>query len=333
MKLRLGLCVGMWGLTSCGGEGPAQGEKLLDTGWFTDTADLVGDACRHRVVATLPEDKATGWYWRDSLELFVSTAQHERYDTYLIDENGIRLSVEPEWSEEGLSATLTAPSGLQANHTYTWHVHDCLEDGVVTFTTSELGEPLSGGASSLTDRTFLLDLASADWTQPPGLGPVLALYFTTPVLLGVEAATVDTIDFLGAPGAVDALAGVIQDRQAPTWDFGATSFVDAPFFEAEVDEVVFAFEGTSVVVSGFRLEGTFSAAGDAFGGAQLTGQADTRHLGMLLGDPDNMGAMCDYAQKLGIFCDPCADGEPYCLDMTVQNLEGVWVPGLELVKR
>ena len=111
MKLRLGLCIGMWGLTSCGGQGPAQGEKLLDTGWFTDTADLVGDACRHRVVTTLPEDKATGWYWRDPLELFVSTGQHERYETYLIDENGIRLSVEPEWSEEGLSATLTAPSG------------------------------------------------------------------------------------------------------------------------------------------------------------------------------------------------------------------------------
>ena len=333
MSVRGVICAGLWGLASCGGEGPAQGKKLTDTGWFTDTADLVGDACRHRVVTTQPEDTSTGWYWRDPLELFVSTDQHERYETYLIDENGIRLAVEPEWSVEGLSATLTPPGGLQANHTYSWHVHDCLEDGVVTFTTSELGEPLSGGASSLTDRTFLLDLASADWTEPPGLGPVLALYFTTPVLLGVEVATVESIDFLGAPGAVDALAGVIQDRQAPTWDFGATPFVDAPFFEAEVDEVVFAFEGTSVVVHGFHLEGTFSASGETFGGGLLTGQADTRHLGMLLGDPDNMGAMCDYAQKLGIFCDPCTDGESYCLDMTVQDLEGVWVPGLELVQR
>jgi hypothetical protein len=327
------LCMGLAVLCSCGGGSPDRAKKLIDTGWFTDTADWVGDACRHRIVTTQPADKATGWYWREPLELFVSTEQHERYETYLIDADGIRLPVEPEWSEEGLSAKLTVPGGLRANHTYTWHVHDCLEDAVVTFQTSEFGEPLTGGASSLTDRTYLLDLTAADWTQPPGLGPVLALYFTTPVLLGVEVASVDSIDFLGAPGAADPLAGVIQDRQASTWDFGATSFASSPYFEAEVDEVIFAFQGTSVVVNDFRLEGTFNASGEAFGGALLTGQADTRHLGMLLGDPDNLGAMCEYAGKLGIFCDPCPDGESYCLDMAVEDLEGLWVPGLELVKR
>lgn len=314
-------------------DGLTEGPRLTDTGWFTDTADLVGEDCRYRLVTTLPEDGTTGWYWRDPLTMYVSTASQERYETYLVDGAGVRLPTEPVWSDDGLSATLTVDGGLNADHTYAWHLRDCLEERVVSFSTSGLGAPLVGGATSVKGNTYVLDLANADWVQPAGLGPVLALYFDTPILLGVENATASTVEFIGAPGAAAAGGGLMQDREASTWDFGDASFLSAPYFEASVAEVVFAFQGTSVPVSSFGLAGTFAADGGSLGGVTLGGLADTRQLGALLGDPDNESALCDYAETLGLSCDPCEDGEVFCMVLSVENVTAQQVEGLELVRR
>ena len=133
VSLLLGGCPRKGGLT----EGP----RLTDTGWVTDTADLVGEDCRYRLVTTLPEDGATGWYWRDPLTMYVSNASPERYDSYLVDASGVRLPTSPVWSDDGLSATMTVDGGLTASQTYAWHLRDCLEERVVSFSTSELGAP------------------------------------------------------------------------------------------------------------------------------------------------------------------------------------------------
>jgi hypothetical protein len=329
-----GVLVASLGMSGCSRkDGLTEGPRLTDTGWFTDPADLVGDDCRYRLVTTLPEDGATGWYWRDPLTMYVSTASEDRYETYLVDGSGVRLPTVPVWTDDGLSATLSVDGGLEADESYAWHIRDCLEERVLSFSTSELGAPLLGGATSLKGNTYVLDLASADWVQPAGLGPVLALYFDTPILLGVENATASVLEFIGAPGAAAAAGGLMQDREASTWDFGEASFSQAPYFDASVDEVVFAFQGTTVPVSSFGLTGTFAADGSSLGGVRLGGLADTRQLGALLGDPDNESALCDYAETLGLACDPCDDGEVFCMVLSVENVTAQQAEGLELVRR
>ena len=39
------------------------------------------------------------------------------------------------------------------------------------------------------------------------------------------------------------------------------------------------------------------------------------------------------AAGIGVECEPCADGEPYCLYIEARDLDGVLLPGLHLVER
>ena len=309
-------------------------EKLLDTGWFTDTATGEGDNCLHQVVTTLPEDGAVGWYWRDHPVVYVQTDEDKsKYEAFLVDEDGVRLRAEETWIDGSLAFEVAFVDGLKANHDYQLVLRDCAGEQVVHFRTSKFGEGLDAGPQGLVGNTYVLDLAGAEWVQPPGLGPLLQLYFTTPVLLGVQSADAATIDFLGAPGEIDPFEGILQDSQQQTWDFDGTGFNAAPFFRADVDEVNFKFDGLDIPVYGFRVEGTFASDGSEFGGGLLKGNADTRNLGVQLGEPDNPGAMCGYAESLGIRCQACDDGEPYCLDLEVQDVRGTLVPGLTLRPR
>jgi hypothetical protein len=322
-------------LAGCGNkDGDKPVDKLLDTGWFVDTASGDGLNCLHQVVLTDPEDGVRDWYWRDYPRVYVDTDEDKsKYEVFLVDEDGVRLRAEQAWVEGSLAFDVQFVGGLKAKHGYRMFIRDCAGERVVNFRTSPYGEPLESGAAGLIDNTYVLDLAGAEWVQPPGLGPLLQLYFTTPVLLGVQSADNDTIDFLGAPGIIDPFAGIQQDTTQQTWDFDGTSFTAAPFFRADVDEVNFSFDGLDIPVYGFRVEGTFAADGSSFGGGLLSGNADTRNLGVQLGEPDNPAAMCGYAESLGIACKPCPDGEPYCLDLAVQDVDGMKVPGLKLRRR
>jgi hypothetical protein len=323
-------------LVGCGGGDDVQTtEKLLDTGWFVDTATGDGLNCQHQVVLTEPEDGALDWYWRDFPRVYVETNEDpSKYEVFLVDEEGVRLRAEQSWpDEDSLSFEVQFVGGLKASHTYQMIIRDCAGERVVSFTTSPLGAPLQSGPQGLVNSTYVLDLATAEWVQPPSLGPLLQLYFTTPVLLGVESADSSSIDFLGAPGEIDPFEGILQDTEQQTWDFDGTGFTDSPYFQADVDEVNFRFDGLDIPVFDFSVAGTFAADGSEFGGGALLGNADTRNLGVQLGEPDNLAAMCGYAESLGILCKPCPDGEPYCLDLEVQGVTGTLVPGLTLQRR
>jgi hypothetical protein len=66
----------------------------------------------------------------------------------------------------------------------------------------------------------------------------------------------------------------------------------------------------------------------------LSGDGDTRYLGCLIpgsdGDPN---AVCALAAPLGVTCEPCPDGEPYCLHIEASDLEGVFLNGVSIIER
>jgi hypothetical protein len=318
---------------ACKRDPEPQPDKLLDTGWFTDTAAWTGDACTHRFVSSVPEAGVADWYYRDVPRINVATEARDRYEAFVVDQFDVQVPTEMVWSEFGLSFDLNFVDGLLADHRYEIHVRDCLEEVIIPFRTSELGVPLESGPAGLVGNTYVLDLNNADWKQPAGLGPLLALYFTTPVLLGVEDASAAQIDWLGAPGRIDTFDGIVQDETQAAWDFAPSDFSTHPFFDSRVDEVVFLFDGVEIPVRNFKLEGTFSSDGRGMGGTVLQGEADTRNLGGFLGEPDNPGAMCEYAASLGVSCQRCDDGEPVCLDMLVTGVDASLLPGVQLKKR
>lgn len=318
-------------VAGCKHEDEKPPQDLLDTGWFTDTANP--SQCVARVASTEPVDGATAWYWRDFPRVFVESKVDDGFVTRLIDPSGNLVDTHPVWSDDGLNFEVAFDGGLEASATYTLHLEDCATVQDVTFTTDALGAPLLGGPESLAGKTWQLDLANATWRKPEGLGPLLLLYFTIPVLLGVQFSDDTLVDFIGAPGMTSASGKLVQDVAAASWDFPPTPFDQAPYFDAQTDEVTFAFSGTLTPVNDFRFTGTFAADGSRIGGGVLSGLADTRNLGALNNQPDDLDAICALAALIGTACVPCPDGGNYCLDMEVRDVVGTLVPGLSLQER
>lgn len=322
-------------LTGCKKQADPPPDRLLDTGWFVDTAAraLDPDTCPSRFVDSRPAGGEGQWYWRDRPVLFTATDNREAYDAWLVDGFGNRLDTELVWAETGVSFELQWEGFLEPSTDYTLWRRDCSVTEAIEFRTSELGAPITEGAASLVGTTFRLDLVNATWVEPGALSTLLALYFTTPILLGVQYADGSHLDLLGAPGAVDTFGAVAQQTSAPTWDFPIQPFDQQPYFEAEVDFIQLDYNtGSQVVaipVQDFRLFGTIGPDGASFGGGEISGLADTRDLGVVLGDDDD-DAICEFAESLGVSCQPCDDGQPYCLKIIGEDVEGTRVDGLTL---
>jgi hypothetical protein len=326
------IAFGMW--LACHAEpadtfGPAP--TVTDTGWFS--VEPTTSACEATVVATEPSAGATDWYWRSPVTVFVSASDPAAVTAHLRGPSGVEVPTTLGWAPEGLSLTLTAADGLAPDADHVLVVDDCAGRTEVPFRTSAFGQPLIGGPGALVGKTWELDFVHASWLEPQGLGPLLTLYFTTPVLLGARFATPTAIDLLGAPGKTNLDGFLVQDLTAPTWDFPLSDFATAPYLIATSDNVVFDFEDVSVPIEDFRFESTFSADGATLGGTVVSGLADTRNLGVFANDPDNPSAICALAATLGTVCVPCQDGGPYCLDMLVADVAGTLVTGLTLQER
>jgi hypothetical protein len=310
--------------SGCGREAP---EPLLDTGWFTEPPD---PECEAQILRTTPADGVTDWYHRNPLAVTVATSEDpSAYTATLYDADGAVVALTPSWS--GPEWRLAPEAPLAPGSDYALHLRDCAGPSVARFSTSPLGAALAMDPSALVGRTYRFDMSAARWDEPPGIGAILSLYFTRPILIGVEWASDDLIDLLGAQGVADGTGGTVQFRGEPTWDFPVTSFGGAPYVEARAPEVHITFDGVELVVTDFTLSGTFSSDGATFGGGRVAGLGDTRHLGALFNQPGDEGAACDITEGFGAPCVPCPDDEPYCLDLSARDAAGQWLPDVTLV--
>ena len=160
---------------------------------------------------------------------------------------------------------------------------------------------------------------------------MLSLYFTTPILIGVEWADEAIIDLLGAMGRVTEAGAFVQTGD-PTWDFPVADFSDQPLLAATAPRVDVEFQGVAVTIYDFSLEGTFAADGSQLGGGVVRGVGDTRNMGVFIGN-DDPGALCDLAESMHSECIACPDGFRYCLEMEAHSVDGSLVQGLTLVRR
>jgi hypothetical protein len=254
---------------------------------------------------TSPSSGDDPWLYSDPLR--VTFDEPGKSATFgIVDAAGTPIAFTPIWDEGSTAVSLDAE--LTGSTSYTVTVTACEVTTSVDFTTSVYGSPLTIDPSKLVGNTYLFDLATAQYSQPPGIGALVALYVSAQVLIGIEAANASTIDLLGGQGVID--GGMYeQDLGVDTFAFTA-DFTAAPFLRGAADEIQIVVDNTYTLYD-FSIEGTFEPDGSSIGGAQLAMKVDTTNLGeaMNLPDDDDPMAVCNFLEPLGIPCETCPGGK------------------------
>ncbi len=296
-----------------------------------DTGDTTETPCEVSLLETDPLYGNTAWYYRDALSLTFDGEAGKLADISVVDGDGAAVALSVEWDDTGFNATVIAADGSWDGSTdYTLLVDICDASTEVVFSTTAYGESLSDDESSLIGNAYYIDMSQATYTKPAGVGAIMALYLSEPLLLGVVDATETTLDIIAAQGYIHDTSGeVLQDTDYATWDFGQADFTDSPFFAAS-GETLFEYNGVEIPVYSFAIEGTFSADATSIGGASFQGLGDTRNMGPLLQLGNDPGVTCELLGKYGLSCEECPDGEVLCLSIAGDFEDAELLPDVTL---
>mgnify|MGYP003950594865 CR=1 FL=1 len=319
-------------LVACGGKESLPSASQDDTSSNTADDTDTEEPCETAVVETTPQSGQTGVYYRDSIEV-VFDDDGSSSSIVLYDPEEVVVEAEISWGDGNLKATITPTDALEASTAYMLEVEICQSTTLVAFETDDFGSDLDYEPEDLIGLTFNFDLGGADYEEPEGLGAVIGLYLSQPLLIGVTDASADSISLLGAQGIVDDVtAEVTQDEDFGTWDFGAADFTSNPYFSSDTDEIIIDYNGYEIPIYYFQLKGTFSSDATSIGGGHAEGLADSRNMGPLIEQGDDPNAVCELADSLGLECEACPDGEVYCMTLIANFDEATLEPGLMLTE-
>ncbi len=293
---------------------PGGGRDTGDTGGDTDDTHT-GGPCRTTVVDVSPSQGAVDFYYRSAIEFTLS----EPDDSALIE---TKIAGTQSTSSDGLTVRWTPTAPLTPNTAYSAILHYCTGDVTINFRTSDLGSPVADPAA-LAGRGYKLDLAGARWVEPAGLGSVMSSSFQEmPVYLSVATVSGSTIDVFGEFGRTAGPRGTEPDYCAPTLDFPGADFSASPHVEVVAPTATFTLSGVATTATNVTMSGDFSADGLSTGGGVIQASVDTRPLDIGFFDGE-IGAFCQTMGSLGVACEACTDGEPYCMAVQIEQIAGV----------
>ena len=299
----------------------ASADTEADTDTDTDAdADADADAdmdCNVDIDDISPRDNESGVYYKRSVEVLLD-GDDSTATIAVSDGGGNPVAGVVDNSGDVVSFTADPNLVPDSEHTitFTW----CGGEEKTTFQTSELGLPLE---ADLTGTTFALDLGSATWDEPAGLGDLVSGYVDISLLVGVQSADTE-IDFIGAMGAD---GGDEQDMCLPTIDFDPSDFSGAPDFLVGPEDLPIAIMEVSATVFGMEVGGTIAPDGSSMGGVVMKGAFDIAEIGPALGgvfgfdlsDPD---VACGTIAMLGIICGECPHKEElHCLSLHLSDID------------
>lgn len=288
----------------------------------TNTGDT-GQACTNAIQTQFPQPGATDAYYRTKVRFTLLTADPGATIS-VADAAG--TAVAGDVSVDGVVVTFTPSAPLAPSTSYTVTLSYECGDAEVSWTTSEVGNPLD---VDVTNKVYDLDLASGEWIQPAGVGELIAGLVTdvevlvSPVDVGAE------IELLGALGTgADA-----QDICTETFALTGAAFED-PYFELAADVLPLEIEGITANIEDLFLGGAFAPDGTSISGTELRGSVDTRPLDEVIVPGGDVGATCDLVADFGVPCAPCADGSgDFCLSIAVENIYAAEIDADPLVER
>jgi len=215
------------------------------------------------------------------------------------------------------------------------------------FSTGPHGQVLTN-EQDLINTTFEIDLASANFVEPPGVGSIIASQLKGFHLLFMP---LDTSNFdmgllhtLGGLG-IEEGGGIDQNPCSGTLPFtyGSDGLIDTdddapadwdnPRFIVGPTDLELAIQGTSARLHEVYLEGVVHPDLDDMQGMTFEGVLDTRALDNLLSDDGGEGAACEFlSDTLAITCEECGGDYPgpYCLGALATDMVAVKIPGLVL---
>ena len=182
-----------------------------------------------------------------------------------------------------------------------------------TDTTSTTGTPVE-----LAGRAYRLDLSRGDFVKPAGLADLLLGNADGDPLVSIAAAGASSLELVHAWEQDDSEA---QDECIPTERVEATW--SAPAFESSPTDYWALLLG-GVPLSSYRVAGSLDPMTGEMSDVSVDFVLDQREAGRMLestfgtSDPDEV---CEFFAGFGAPCEPCADGEPYCVPFLVENIE------------
>ncbi len=308
---------------------PEQGDLPTDTGTEEDTGGVVD--CDATVSSTPSVDlPSSSWFFRDAVELTFDEV-NVALDLTLTDSSGSDVPVGYEWNESREIAHVLPESGTwMGDEDYTLVASFCGTSETLTFGTSEYGLPLESDADSLVGNTYNIDLASAEYTHPPGIGTLLSQNIDQPLLFGIEASNGSSLDFIAALGMYTNTGGI--EQTTGLWTFPGADFSSAPYFDAYAETLEIQYGSIEIPIFDFEISGTFSADAQKMGFAHFEGLGDTRGISAELGTGDE-NMLCNLLANSGEGCVACPNAtgdEKFCVFLAGDIEEVLMVPNLIL---
>lgn len=228
-------------------------------------------------------------------------------------------------AEDGTTLTLTTAGLLETDTVYTVTTEVCGSTASFAFTTvagggDDGGDDGGGGDGidvpndDLIGNTYSLDLATATWHEPSGLGAILGTIFQDPLLFGVtDASEEDLWVAIATTEQGSGSSGVLTVDTVT--EIGQTSFADAPLLVTNPTDLTLTYSGVDIPVEGLGLSVFFAEDGSELVSARATALGDTRNVGAALGLGSGPDSLCTTLSGLGVTCVDCSDGQPLCIEM------------------
>jgi len=245
--------------------------------------------------------------------------------------------------DNGRTLVFTADATFAASTTFSVTIaQTCADDVAYDFVTGPYGAAVTN-EDDLIGRAFNLDLASATFVEPAGVGALLQGFLVDVYIIFNPNADSDLANgdmhITGAVGALDG-GDIVQDLcneslpftagpdgVAGTGDDVPASWVN-PDMELEADELALSIQGVNATIQDLFISAKFHPELTGFVGGTFAGAIDTRALVGLL-DSEDPNAICDLVEEtVGISCEDCGGGENFCLGIVAEDVSGNYLDNI-----
>ncbi len=275
--------------------------------------------CDTTIPETWPVDGDPGVYHRSPVEFTLSEP-----------DPSAAVIAEQTTRNDGLTVVYTPTDPLDPLTTYEVGLEYCRGTATIDFTTSELGQDLQG-EFDLEGRVYLADFNTVRHVTGDGVADVISTFLGDYVLLEVIEASEHVLQ-LRVALAIEDSEGFVQDPCGVTVDLPEADFNAMPYFIHPTRDVELIAFGVEMQMNDFSASGTFAPDASWIGGIAITVTLDTRQAAQMLGVHED--DICLLAENVGLACQPCSDGQPYCGTLIMDDLsaEEVDTPVTEIVE-
>jgi len=233
--------------------------------------------------------------------------------------------------DNGRTVVFQADEPLTSETTFAVTItQDCAPDVEYAFETVRYGDPVEDPEAVL-DRVYAIDLRTARFTPNPGGGPLTQGWLLEADLLVQLVASSDLadgrLDLLGADADPEGESYAQRTcSEARLWTAGPDGVPTGewadPSFSLTADEVPFAPADRQTAIRDLVLTGTFLPDASGWVGGTFAGWIDLR----ALFSSEDAAAACELRSLAEPSCQPCPDGDAFCVYAAAEEVRGHWVP-------